>query len=429
MELPYEIRDPVHGFIGISAWERDILNHPALQRLRRIRQLGLSDMVYPGSVHTRFEHSLGVMHVASRMFSEIRVRSPNLLKKLKYESAGLDRQHALIRITALVHDVGHAPFSHAAEELMEREEGEELSHEHYTAGVVKHLLRDVIENHPANTNFGFRADEVTALLSGETEMGHQQLLWRELISGQLDADRADYLLRDAYHAGVEYGRYDLERLLVSLQLAIDPETDSPRIAMSEGGWHVAESFILARYMMFTQVYFQHTRRAYDQHCVMAIREVLENDAKQTGRATLLPPAGDADSLEKYLSWDDWRVLGRVKEGEGGEHRAALLKRKHFRRVFETTEVPSEEDLKLFEKITGELGDMVGFVDKAESSWYRQEADPLIVGRDGVKRLSQLSTIVGSMKTVNRHRVYVRPSDRERAEQVVASCERRKMTDG
>ncbi len=80
MELPYEIRDPIHGFIGISEWERDILNHPALQRLRRIRQLGLSDMVYPGSVHTRFEHSLGVMHVASRMFSEICKRSPDLLK-------------------------------------------------------------------------------------------------------------------------------------------------------------------------------------------------------------------------------------------------------------------------------------------------------------------------------------------------------------
>ena len=110
---------------------------------------------------------------------------------------------------------------------MESEEGEEVPHEHYTSGVVKHLLRDVIENHPANTNFGIRADEVTALLSGETEIGHQQLLWRELISGQLDADRADYLLRDAYHAGVEYGRYDLERMLVSLQLAVDPETESP----------------------------------------------------------------------------------------------------------------------------------------------------------------------------------------------------------
>ena len=416
MELPYEIRDPIHGFIGISSWERDILNHPALQRLRRIRQLGLSDMVYPGSVHTRFEHSLGVMHVASRMFSEIRVRSPDLLKELGYEGAGLDRQHALIRITALVHDVGHAPFSHAAEELMDGDDGM-VTHEEYTAGVVKHLLREAIEDHQANTNFGIRADEVIALLVGETEIGHQQLLWRELISGQLDADRADYLLRDAYHAGVEYGRYDLERLLVSLQLAIDPETDSPRIAMSEGGWHVAESFIIARYMMFTQVYFQHTRRAYDKHCVMATREVIESDAEQAGRA-LLPPADDVDSLNEYLEWDDWRVLGSVKEGEGGEHGTALLKRKHFRRVFETPEVPSDKDLESFEKLTGELGDMVGFVDEAQSSWYRQEGDPLIDGKDGAKRLSQLSTIVGNMKTVNRHRIYVRPSARQRAEQVV-----------
>ncbi len=419
MELPYEIRDPIHGFIGISEWERDILNHPVLQRLRRIRQLGLSEMVYPGSVHTRFEHSLGVMHVASRMFSEICKRSPDLLKELGYERAGLDRQHALIRITALIHDVGHAPFSHATEELMEREEGEVVSHERYSASVVEHLLRDVIADNPVNTaNYGIRADEVTALLAEETRLGHQELVWRELISGQLDADRADYLLRDSYHAGVEYGRYDLQRMLVCLQLAIDPETDSPRIAMSEGGWHVAESFIIARYMMFTQVYFQHTRRAYDKHCVIATQEVLENDAKQAGRATLFPPADDADSLTEYLAWDDWRVLGRVKEGEGGEHGAALLERKHFRHVFETPEVPSEKDLEFFETLTGKLGDMVGFVDEAQSSLYRQEGDPLISGKDGVKPLSQLSTIVGSMKTVNRHRVYVRPSVREPAEQVV-----------
>lgn len=250
MDLPYEIRDPIHGFIGISGWERDILNHPVLQRLRRIRQLGLSEMVYPGSVHTRFEHSLGVMHVASRMFSEIRVRSPDLLKELDYQPAGLDRQHALIRITALIHDVGHAPFSHVAEELMAGRGGE-VNHENYSVGVVHHLLRDVIEDHPANTNFGIRADEVTALLTGETEIGHQELLWRELISGQLDADRADYLLRDSYHAGVEYGKYDLEQ-----------------------------------------------------------------DAQRAGRATLLPPAKDAASLGDYLAWDDWRVLGRVREAEG-----------------------------------------------------------------------------------------------------------------
>ena len=411
----------IHGFIGISEWERDILNHPALQRLRRIRQLGLSDMVYPGSVHTRFEHSLGAMHVASRMFSEICKRSLDRLSELKYEPAGLERLHALIRVAALTHDVGHAPFSHAAEELMDGEDGM-VTHERYTAGIVKHLLRDVIENHQVNRiNYQISADEVTALLTGELadsrEIEHQ-FVWRELISGQLDADRADYLLRDAYHAGVEYGKYDLERMLVSLQLAIDPETDSPRIAISEGGWHVAESFIIARYMMFTQVYFQHTRRVYDKHCVMATREVLLKDTKRAGRARLLPHANDADSLNEYLEWDDWRVLGHVKEGEGGEHGTALLERTHFRRVFETPEVPSDKDLEFFETLTGELGDMVGFVDEAQSSWYWQEADALIDGRDGVKRLSQLSTIVGNMKTVNRHRVYVRPSDRERAEQVV-----------
>ncbi len=426
MDLPYEIRDPIHGFIGISEWERDLLNHPALQRLRRIRQLGLSEMVYPGSVHTRFEHSLGVMHVASRMFSEIRVRSPELLRELGYERAGLDRQHALIRVTALMHDVGHAPFSHATEELMEGEEGDVVSHERYSAGIVKHVLREVIEDHPVNTaNYRIRAEEVTGLLAGEPAPGHQELLWRELISGQLDADRADYLLRDAFHAGVEYGRYDLERMLVCLRLAIDPETDSPRIAMSAGGWHVAEAFIIARYMMFTQVYFQHTRRAYDKHCVLATREVLERDAKQAGRSALLPSASDADTLSDYLAWDDWRVMGRVKEGEGGKHGIALLERKHFRHVFETPEVPEENDLELFESLTGELGDMVGFVDEAQSSWYRQEADALIDGKDGVKRLSQLSTIVGNMKAVNRHRIYVRMSDRERAERIVADFRKEK----
>ncbi len=118
-------------------------------------------------------------------------------------------------------------------------------------------------------------------------------------------------------------------------------------------------------------------------------------------------------------------MGRVKEGEGGKHGIALLERKHFRHVFETPEVPEENDLELFESLTGELGDMVGFVDEAQSSWYRQEADALIDGKDGVKRLSQLSTIVGNMKAVNRHRIYVRMSDRERAERIVADFRKEK----
>ena len=108
----------MHGFIAITDWERDIINMPAFQRLRRIRQLAWTDQVYPGAMHTRFEHSLGVMHVASRLFDAIVQRSSELLRsELTYTPEGLMRERTLVRLTALLHDVGHAPFSHAAEDL------------------------------------------------------------------------------------------------------------------------------------------------------------------------------------------------------------------------------------------------------------------------------------------------------------------------
>ena len=111
----YEFRDPVHGFIQVNDWERDVINHSAFQRLRRIKQLAWTDMVYPGATHTRFEHSLGVMHVATQLFDALTRRQPELFKELDYETTGKPRQ--LVRLAALLHDIGHAPFSHAAEEL------------------------------------------------------------------------------------------------------------------------------------------------------------------------------------------------------------------------------------------------------------------------------------------------------------------------
>jgi HD superfamily phosphohydrolase len=119
MERKYEIRCPIHGFIELNEWERDIINQPAFQRLRRIRQLGLTDYVYPGAMHTRFEHSLGVMHVATRMYDSIVARSAEVLKaELGYNDDGLRRDRMIVRLAALLHDVGHAPLSHAAEEIM-----------------------------------------------------------------------------------------------------------------------------------------------------------------------------------------------------------------------------------------------------------------------------------------------------------------------
>ena len=112
MAGPFEIRDPIHGFIELDDWERDIVNDPVFQRLRRIRQLGLTDMVYPGATHSRFEHSLGVMHIATRMFDAIVSRRRDFLEATyNYDDVGLARDRRILRLAALLHDVGHAPFS------------------------------------------------------------------------------------------------------------------------------------------------------------------------------------------------------------------------------------------------------------------------------------------------------------------------------
>lgn len=251
MAKTYEIRDPIHGFIVLNEWERDIVDHWVFQRLRRIRQLGMTDMVYPGAMHTRFEHSLGVMHVATQMFDRIATRRKEFLfKELNYDNAGLSRDRVLVRIAALLHDVGHAPFSHAGEGLMQTNPltNKPYKHENYSAAAVLHLMQDVIENHPFNQNYNLKAQDVADFLNGSSRLG-RSLLWRDLISSQLDADRADYLLRDSHHIGVAYGKYDLDRILVTLTVAMNPETQAPVLAVEEGGEHAAEALILARYML------------------------------------------------------------------------------------------------------------------------------------------------------------------------------------
>ena len=118
MTRRYEIRCPIHGFINLTEWEWDIINHEVFQRLRRIRQLAWTDMVYPAAMHTRFEHSLGVMATATRMFDEIWYRQGDVLRDLNFTEGAKDRHRTIVRLAALLHDVGHSPFSHAGEGLM-----------------------------------------------------------------------------------------------------------------------------------------------------------------------------------------------------------------------------------------------------------------------------------------------------------------------
>ena len=191
----YEFRCPVHGFIKVNHWGRDVIDHPAFQRLRRIRQLGWTDYVYPGGTHTRFEHSLGVMHVLTRMYNAISARSSAVLHThLNYDRDGIGkfRDLQLMRFAALLHDIGHAPFSHAAEALLpyRPKTTRRYSHEDYSAAIIRHELKDVIENHPANQNMMLTAEEIASLIDG-TSRNSRALFWRELIDGQMDADRMD----------------------------------------------------------------------------------------------------------------------------------------------------------------------------------------------------------------------------------------------
>ena len=200
MSKMYEIRDPIHGFIELNEWEWDIINHPAFQRLRRIRQLAWTDMVYPGATHTRFEHSLGVMHVATRLFDSLRKRESEILTtEYLFEDAGLDRQRQIIRLAALLHDIGHGPFSHAAEELfpLKPRSTKRYQHEDYSSAIIEFILHEEIQNHPLNTNnFRIKISEIINIFTG-VPIALNTLVWKNIVSGQMDADRMDYLLRDS----------------------------------------------------------------------------------------------------------------------------------------------------------------------------------------------------------------------------------------
>ena len=408
MAKQYEIRDPIHGFIQLDEWEWDIVNHWVFQRLRRIRQLGLTDMVYPGATHSRFEHSLGVKHVAEKMFDAIVSRRREFLEdNWNYSVDDLELDRKVVKLAALLHDVGHAPLSHTGEDLMpEDERGEPYTHEDYSGRVIAELMRDVIDDHPGNKELGIKAQHVADFLTGKSSVG-RQLFWRNLVSGQFDADRADYLLRDSHHVGVAYGKYDLDRLLTTVTVTEDPETASPSLAIEEGGWHAAEGLIIARYMMFTQVYFHRVRRAYDRHAIGAMRTLL-----QRADGSLPPPIDRNGSLKEYLRWDDWRVFGSLAAGEGGHDGEVIRNRNHDRCAFETPESPDFDDGQRLQTIRNELGNRVSFVDRAERSWYKfDNTDILTVSREtsggkSVGKLSQVSSVVSGLKAVNQNRIYV-----------------------
>jgi len=429
----YEVRCPIYGFIKLNDWERSIVDEPAFQRLRRIRQLGWTDYIYPGAVHTRFEHSLGVMHMATLLFDGIVERSRNILEdEMGYNEEGLKRHRALLRLTALLHDIGHSPFSHSAEELMPKKNGkgdERYSHEDYSAAIVRRDFKKTIRDHQMNKNYDFSADDVANLLEGNTDAANS-LFWRCLITGQIDADRIDYLLRDSYHIGADYGRFDWKRLVNTIEVVGGTdETDennsissSPRIGVAEGGWHAAEALILARYFMFTQVYYHKTRVIYDYHLQKALAEMLPNG--------LFPPPTKGE-LDNYMRWDDWYVLGKLSACEGGEHGKRLRKRDHFRTLWQTLDVPDASDLDKLEENCNKLNGKCKCIRReVKKAWYKtdEEGVDIPIRLEGQPRkvlpLSHFSNIVKQIKPIRKTILYVDRNQYREAKKLINGFEER-----
>lgn len=332
----HEIRDAIHGFVRIDSTERRVLDSPPVQRLRHIHQLGLSHFIYPGANHTRLEHSLGVMELASRVFDVVTGHrtTENVTSHLpELENRDLvGYWRRVLRVAALCHDIGHLPFSHAAEkELLP----EGWDHERLTRAFI---LSDEMCEIWRNTRPPLIPEDIVKLAVGARKAtdlpfsSWEGILSDIIVGDAFGADRMDYLLRDSFHAGVAYGKFDHYRLVDTLRILPPPPTregdgdEEPELGVEEGGAHSAEALLLARYFMYTQVYFHPVRRIYDIHLKDFLREWL-NGAKF--------PTDPQHHLGTTDNEVASALMAASRNGPSRGHDTAkrIVNRAHFRRLY------------------------------------------------------------------------------------------------
>jgi uncharacterized protein len=285
-----EIRDPIHGYIYADTLERELIDTAALQRLRRIRQLAGCHLVYPGGQHSRFEHVIGCMFLAGRV-GEV----------LESRKIGLDEEAtSRLRIAALLHDVGHGPFSHMFEEVLAGKT--ELTHEDMSQRIIRETeIGDILSAH------SFSKSEIGGLAVGKSRK--EKRFMNEVIGGGLSVDTMDYLLRDSYFTGVEYGKVDVHRIINSFQVV------DQNLAISQAAVFAFEALMISRYEMFRAVYFHRTVRAAE---LMLIKSMSLAD-KALNLTDL--------SLPNYLSLTDEITLYRITNLDPGADKELKLAKK------------------------------------------------------------------------------------------------------
>ncbi|PSP90436.1 phosphohydrolase [Halobacteriales archaeon QS_4_69_34] len=352
------IKDSVHDHIEVAGVARDLLDTPPVQRLRHVKQLGTVDLVYPSANHTRFEHSLGVFHLADRALSHLSIEG---------------RQAERVRAAALLHDVGHGPYSHNLEGVIYRRTGK--YHDDVDGLLATGAVAAVLEDH------GLDPGRVAGLVAGAGELG-------QLVSGELDVDRMDYLVRDAHHTGVPYGVVDHERLIRELRFV------DGALALAAGNVQSAESLLLARALMNPVVYNHHTARIAKAMLQRATERLLDGGL----------------SGEELRRMDDHDLLAalradeRTREDARRLSRRDLYKRGVWAELRDTPEALLDVDHERIRELEGEIAagadaervilDVPGRPRMTESSTR------VVVGGEA-RSLDRQSTLVEALRTTQR----------------------------
>jgi len=345
VEMP-QFRDPIHGFIFVSEAEQKIVDSKPFQRLRNIRQLATTYLVYHGAEHTRFGHSIGVMHLVTRAFNSVVSKTSNLFRADSQENEAVTMWYRqILRLMALTHDLGHAPFSHAAEEDLF---SKNLKHEDYTKKIIEEteitqyiteigaeLHKTLAEKLQVTTEelvAKYRIWPITPqliwMIYGEKpRVNDEKYIWPDFVflksfmDSELDCDKMDYLLRDSLYCGVTYGKYDLDRFVSTLTAYKNESENILSLAISSSGIQAFEEFVLARYFMFIQVYFHKTRRYFDKLLSESLKEILPNGK--------LP-----QDTKEYIDWDDVRVISEMRQTQK-PHVKQYLERRGMTCIYET----------------------------------------------------------------------------------------------
>lgn len=328
IQLTHKVRDPIHGFIEFTTQEARIIDLPLFQRLRRIRQLAMAHLVYPGALHTRFDHSLGTVHIAGRIAA-----------KLRQEKKISEEDERLIRLAMLLHDVGHGPFSHVSEGLLAKHANRNKVEQKWRGfGADLNKIHELVTLHIIQSDQGLRSilnkqGDIETIIN-ILQDSKTRSVRRDIVSSSLDADKLDYLKRDAYYTGVQYGIYDLEKIVNSMVVENDHEYQA--LAIDESAVYAVEQLILAKHHMTMQVYRHKVRCITDAMIEEAINKAVEegNDAVKG----IYEYDGSDEWLNKYMLWHDELLLQEFSQDDrypvSQEYFEMLRERRLFKRIFE-----------------------------------------------------------------------------------------------